>query len=79
MSIDTEGSEYEILRNFDIGKYKIDFISIEHNYTANREFIHEFMCRNDFVRILESMSAWEDWYVPTAIFNLLDLHDNNIQ
>lgn len=79
LSIDTEGSEYEIIRNFDIRKYKIDFISIEHNYTTNRELIYEFMIKNDFVRILEKMSAWDDWYVPTAIFNLMDLQHHNVQ
>lgn len=79
MSIDTEGSEYEILSNFDIKKYEIDFVSIEHNYTANRDLIHEFMRENGFVRILEEMSAWDDWYVPIEIFNLMDLHNENVQ
>jgi FkbM family methyltransferase len=79
MSIDTEGSEYEILSNFCINKFEIDFVSIEHNYTANRELIHEFMSENGFVRILEEMSAWDDWYVPIAVFNLMDLYNKNVQ
>lgn len=79
MSIDTEGSEYEILSNFDIKKYKIDFLSIEHNHTANRKLIHEFMSENGFVRILEEMSGWDDWYVSIAVFNLMDLHNKNVQ
>jgi FkbM family methyltransferase len=77
MSIDTEGSEYEILRTFDIGKYKIDFITIEHNFTENRERIHEFMTENGYIRILEKMSAWDDWYVTTEIFHLMDLHNSS--
>jgi FkbM family methyltransferase len=77
MSIDTEGSEYEILSNFDIRNYTIDFITIEHNFTENRERIHEFMTENGYIRILEEMSAWDDWYVTTGIFNLMDLHNDS--
>jgi hypothetical protein len=77
MSIDTEGSEYEILSNFDIRNYTIDFITIEHNFTENRERIHEFMTENGYIRILEKMSAWDDWYVTTEIFRLMDLHNDN--
>lgn len=77
MSIDTEGSEYEILKNFDISNYKIDFITIEHNFTENRELIHEFMIQNGYIRILEKMSEWDDWYVTRNIFNLMVLHDQN--
>ena len=77
MSIDTEGSEYEILSNFDISKYKIDLITIEHNFTSNRELIYEFMIKNGYIRILEKMSAWDDWYVTEEIFKLMDLHNHS--
>lgn len=77
LSIDTEGSEFEILSSFDIKKYKVDLITIEHNFTANRELIHEYMIENGYTRILENMSAWDDWYVLTEIFNLMNLHINS--
>jgi FkbM family methyltransferase len=77
MSIDTEGSEYEILRTFDISKYKIDFITIEHNFTENRDPIYEFMHENGYIRILKKMSAWDDWYVTKEIFSLMDLNKNS--
>ena len=32
LSIDTEGSEYEILKNFDFQKYRFNIITCEHNY-----------------------------------------------
>jgi FkbM family methyltransferase len=79
LSIDTEGSEYEILSNFNISNYEIDLITIEHNFTDNRELIHEFMIKNGYIRILEKLSAWDDWYVTTAIFNLMDLHNSSDQ
>lgn len=32
MSLDTEGTEYEILQTFDFNKYTINYIALEHNF-----------------------------------------------
>jgi FkbM family methyltransferase len=37
MSIDTEGSEYEILRDFPFDRWEIETLSIEHNYSENEK------------------------------------------
>ena len=39
LSIDTEGSEYEILKAFDFKKYKISIITCEHNFSKDRDKI----------------------------------------
>lgn len=63
LSIDTEGSEYEILKSFDFSKWDVRIITVEHNYTENRELIHELLARNGFTRVLGSVSNFDDWYV----------------
>jgi FkbM family methyltransferase len=63
LSIDTEGSEYEILNAFDFSKYSFGLICVEHNFTENREKIRALLTRNGYSQILVEFSAFDDWYV----------------
>lgn len=68
LSIDTEGTEYEIIRNFNFQEYQINFITIEHNYIEDyRNKIQNYLEQNDFTRILTSMSEWDDWYISNKV------------
>ena len=63
LSIDTEGSEYEILNAFDFDAFDIKIITCEHNYTPARERIYNLLTSNGYERKLEGFSLFDDWYV----------------
>lgn len=63
LSIDTEGSELEILSSFNFQKYDIRIITIEHNFTSAQEKIHTLLTSNGYIRVFEGFSQWDDWYL----------------
>lgn len=63
LSIDTEGSEFEILNAFDFGRYSFRTIVCEHNYTPNRKLIYDLLTRNGYARKFDDVSNFDDWYV----------------
>jgi FkbM family methyltransferase len=67
LSIDTEGSEYDILQSFDFSMYRFRVITCEHNFTEKREMIHALLAKNGYVRKLEHLSQFDDWYVSAEV------------
>jgi hypothetical protein len=65
LSIDTEGSEYDILKGFDFDRYTFNVIVCEHNYTTMRENIFSILSANGYVRVFQGRSKFDDWYVPS--------------
>tara|TARA_B100000242_G_C42645512_1_gene303440 strand:- start:264 stop:500 length:237 start_codon:yes stop_codon:yes gene_type:complete len=63
LSIDTEGSEFEILSNFDFDEYDIKIITCEHNYTSMREKIFDLLSAQGYERKYSEFSLFDDWYV----------------
>jgi len=63
LSIDTEGSELEILKPFDFKRYPFKVITCEHNFTPAREKIHVLLAAAGYVRKYENISDFDDWYV----------------
>jgi len=71
LSIDTEGSEFEILNAFDFERRTFAVITCEHNHTPQREKIHQLLTAKGYRRIMEAVSKADDWYVhPDALASL---------
>ena len=63
ISIDTEGSEYEILKSFDFDNFKPKVFTIEHNHSNLEKQIDELLEKNNFERIFRKLTAFDAWYV----------------
>jgi len=64
ISIDTEGSEYEILKSFDLETFRPKLFTIEHNYTENESKIDEHLITNGYIRIFSKLTDFDAWYIP---------------
>lgn len=69
LSIDTEGSELEILQAFNFEAYDIKIITVEHNFTPNREKIYALLISKGYVRKFKALSLFDDWYVKSELCN----------
>ena len=63
LSIDTEGTEYEILKNLNFQKFEFSILTIEHNFTPNREKIFSLLNNNGYERVQEKFSKIDDWFI----------------
>lgn len=63
LSVDTEGSEFHILSNFDFKRFSPKVITVEHNFNEEvRKNIYDLMIFNGYVREFEEFSRFDDWY-----------------
>lgn len=69
LSVDTEGSEFDVLQAFDFKKYDINIMTVEHNFVEpNRQEVFKLLTGNGFVRLFEPLSKFDDWYVKRSLF-----------
>jgi FkbM family methyltransferase len=71
LSIDTEGSEFEILSSLDFERYSFGVITCEHNFSPMREEIHNLLKSHGYSRIFTEISDFDDWYVGLDAKNKL--------
>jgi FkbM family methyltransferase len=63
LSIDTEGSELEILRSFDFDRWRVNAVTVEHNYTAAEQALDALFFANGYRRVWPQVSRFDAWYV----------------
>ncbi len=64
MSIDTEGSEYEIVRSLDLTKWKVMVFSIESNFDIEKtKKIEAILLPNGYKPAAQSFSQFDSWYL----------------
>lgn len=66
LSVDTEGSEYEILEKFPFDEWEIDLITVEHNNTKYRDKIYKILSKEGYTRMQKN---WDDWYYKEITTN----------
>ena len=65
MSVDTEGSEFLILQEFDFKKYAPKVVTVEHNFSENQKKLDALFKDNGYVRYFEKFTQFDAWYVLT--------------
>ena len=63
LSIDTEGSEWRILRAFDLGAFAVQVVSVENNYGDVK--IHRHMHDRGY-RLVKAFGGFDELYVKTS-------------
>lgn len=63
VSMDTEGSEFEILKTFPFQNWKIKIFCIEHNFSEKRTQIRELMEKNNYKFKDFTFDPIDDWYI----------------
>lgn len=66
LSVDTEGTELQILKHFDFSRFRPHIVTVEHNYSPAAVEIDRIMVNHGFCRILDHLSWWDGWYVCSS-------------
>jgi FkbM family methyltransferase len=66
ISIDTEGSELDILAPFDFARWNVMLFSVEHNATELEQGLDRLMHRHGYQRRYPDISKFEAWYRKVA-------------
>jgi len=67
ISVDTEGSEYEILKTLNFNLYRPKLFTVEHNFTDNEIKIDDLMKSNNYLRVFKDLTAFDAWYISEEI------------
>lgn len=64
LTIDTEGSEIQVINGINFKKYKFKIICIEMNYSKIKsEIINKKLQAEGYMQILKSLSSFDTWFI----------------
>jgi len=68
VSIDTEGSDFKIISNFDFNKYEVEIFTIEHNGASFRKDVIKLLNDMGYFRLPNHIQGgfvpnYEDWFI----------------
>ncbi len=67
MSIDTEGTELDILKGLDLKKYTIGFFTIEHNFRpGNLQQLKAVLEPHGYRQVLAQASQFDAWFIHSS-------------
>jgi len=72
LSVDTEGSELEVLEGFPWETHNVGVATIEHNFTARRKELENFMFDRGFEIANRNISQYEAWFVNKSLTRVRD-------
>jgi hypothetical protein len=73
LSVDTEGSDFEILKKFDFGAFDVLLIVVEHNFSKSKDLLKTLLEENGYIEILTPLSLWDSWFVQAKRFDHKEL------
>ena len=63
MSVDTEGSEFDILQALDFDRWSFGVLTVEHAHLPQQDDIHALLSAKGYKRVLTELSMFDDWYI----------------
>ena len=63
MSVDTEGSELLILKQFDFDNFAPKVVTVEHNFGEAEDELDELFFRHNYQRFFKGFTQFDAWYV----------------
>lgn len=63
LSLDTEGTELDILSHFDFDSFRFNVVTCKHNLGPAREEVYELLTAHGYMRKYQEVSKVDDWYV----------------
>lgn len=70
LSLDVEGAELDIIKSFDFGAYDIKLITVEHNFSEQRQEIGDVLARFGYRRKFNQISMFDDWFIRPDLVGL---------